>query len=313
MKIHFLIDVQMMCDNFCITLQRSREHSRHAAERSNRELRQAPAGISQAETPMKHKTNRGFTLVELLVVIGIIALLISILLPALGRARDQAARVRCLSNMKQLHLAYMEYANRNKDQIPIGYTNGFKQMNYIVWNKQGYYQMFGAVWNAGIVKDPHLFYCPNRSDDWNAYDTQLNPWRPGMSGNTEEVRASYDTRPAAPWGAGFVYKEGGDPSVPVPMPKLSKLKMKALFADCVNDSDDLLASHRTGTNVVYSDGHGIWVPKDVFNANLKNAPPVFTDDGSRAMWRFDATGLFMGVWADLDAQQNVVPKTVAPR
>ena len=61
----------------------------------------------------------GFTLVELLVVIGIIALLITMLLPALNRAREQAKTVQCISNLRQLAVSAHLYAHLHKGNLPI--------------------------------------------------------------------------------------------------------------------------------------------------------------------------------------------------
>jgi len=68
-----------------------------------------------------HKQN-GFTLIELLVVIAIIAVLMAILMPALNRVREQGKRAACLSNVKQLTLGWIMYADDNDQKIVSGRT-----------------------------------------------------------------------------------------------------------------------------------------------------------------------------------------------
>ena len=82
----------------------------------NRMTQQAPCRRTASTT--------AFTLVELLVVIGIIALLISILLPALNRARQHASQLACLSNLRQIGTAIQMYCNEYKDTLPIGSFDG---------------------------------------------------------------------------------------------------------------------------------------------------------------------------------------------
>jgi prepilin-type N-terminal cleavage/methylation domain-containing protein len=65
---------------------------------------------------------RGFTLIELLVVIAIIAILAAILFPVFARAREKARQTSCLSNVKQLTLGILMYAQDYDERLPFGYN-----------------------------------------------------------------------------------------------------------------------------------------------------------------------------------------------
>src|SRR5437667_8455723 len=107
--------------------------------------------------PIHHRKS-AFTLVELLVVIGIIAILIAILLPALNRAREAAARTQCGSNLRQLNIYLNLYANANKGAMPIFIPSSLADNNYYLYARPASgnesFCGMGLLVASGIVPAP---------------------------------------------------------------------------------------------------------------------------------------------------------------
>jgi len=113
----------------------------------------------------------GFTLIELLVVIAIIAVLASLLLPGLARAKQSGLRIVCVNNLRQWGLALHLYANDNQDYFPDA-TDA--DLNWAGTNLQQFWENYLIKQKQGEQKDRfNIIYCPTQ--DWHRYADVTQP------------------------------------------------------------------------------------------------------------------------------------------
>ena len=121
-------------------------------------------------------TTRSFTLIELLVVIAIIAILASMLLPALSKAREAARRITCVSQLKTMALATQLYADENADRIPPG-------LRYNSWSASNFWWSVlvktlnsnakAIAYQKTMTGDYKIFTCPSEGTPTGGNDTDF--------------------------------------------------------------------------------------------------------------------------------------------
>jgi prepilin-type N-terminal cleavage/methylation domain-containing protein len=242
-----------------------------------------------------NRIRRGFTLVELLVVIGIIALLIAILLPALSKAREQAKNTQCLSNLRQLAMVYQLYANDYKDQIPIGYDGGSPWTGYYVCQSSVYYPLMGCLYQGNYLTAPQAFYCPSQNDPRWQFNTPQNPWPPPAGGGNH-TRAGYTCRPTIQWGSG---------KPRVALPKMSQMKNKAILADIVGipmNQPDFTSVHHRKINVMFGDRSARPVDKSAYEALQAQIQKLTTSGAPLTLYVDEKDPSKDAIWNNFDRQ-----------
>ena len=196
---------------------------------------------------------RGFTLIELLVVIAIIAILAAILFPVFAKAREKARQSSCLSNIKQLALATMQYAQDYDETLP--FYGGTPLMT-----PQTRIQPY--------LKNLQIWVCPSASAVYGIYWDGNAGWPPTIFG----PRGSYG------WNNRFING--------VRLAQLQTPAETGMWADSVittsgtytilweNNLYRTAAPHNEGGNMGFADGHAKWVKRNELYVGTPSASPA---------------------------------------
>ncbi len=232
--------------------------------------------------------SHGFTLIELLVVIAIISILASILFPVFARARENARRTSCLSNLKQMGLAMMQYTQDYDETYPYAWSNLGTTPPGGLWG------LGTNIWAWQQILHPYhksvqVFACPSGVG---ANDTKPSRGHYGANNSLLVLPGSASIKIAAVQATAntYAFMDGGNYTLAVGyarttgtadnggyIPGIGKLgsACTAVSTGTALVDDCKTGRHFDGVNVAYADGHAKWLKTSVVMAeSLKPAPAL---------------------------------------
>ncbi len=210
------------------------------------------------------RSESGFTLIELIIVIAIIALLIGILLPVLSSAKTQARRVRCANALRQLGVGVWSYSLDYSDMMPT-YFGGNLAFDTLAMRKPD-----GSAVNLGLlmgyIQTPDTFYCESGREGASpdiAFDSSFNSWNNGDGTPNAWLNAGYTAR----------YHKGSHANR---HREIDNFTNKVIYSEFLGvdgwEGGDrfqgpLLAPHQgSGYNLLFGDGGVQWVQVTAINS-----------------------------------------------
>lgn len=209
---------------------------------------------------------RGFTLIELLVVIAIIAILAAILFPVFARARENARRSSCQSNLKQIGIGVMQYTQDFDENYPIFLGNNDNSKPDYGW----------AAVIQPYIKSTQVFQCPSEPTppsvplvggaNYTDYAYNMNLGQNAtFTIKVSKLEATAVTLMATDWTSSYAYREVGWANSSPPWTDYSVAADKTRWQ-----------RHLEGDNILFCDSHVKWLkPEKVTNGDPATGNPTF--------------------------------------
>lgn len=243
-------------------------------------------------------SRRGFTLVELLVVIGIVSLLITILMPALSRARQAAVRVTCASNQRQVLLAAFQYANDNRQTFPKTDPTWLYRIKTAADQPVG----IGLLVHKGYLKttDGQVMFCPDAQPMYNWCQPRHSAL--AVTNNVSSNTEAYSTY-VGKFCSDFLHDQGGA------FPNRSRLmtngaqsaaRLSPILIVCrawdphdlrrgatnLADAGSIPGHEGKGLNAGFHDGSVRWIPADEVELLPGEAGKYKMESPSNNFWKW---------------------------